>query len=360
LYSAIPEAVLNTTDKFVFNNDTLQIGQPLMLSTVATNVTESDMDSLLVKYTIVDDNNAEFVELKRVAPLKGGESVDIDYEYPTTELNGIHQFIVEINPDEDQREQFDFNNIGIIDFTILGDKINPLLDVTFDGMHIMDGDIVSPTPNICITLRDESDQFFIDDMSNFDLALQALPDQQSYPIDLTSDNIIFTPADSTREYAKLEFLPELESGEYILYVQGEDSSGNLSGDQDVEVRFQVIKESSLSNVLNYPNPFSTSTQFVFTLTGNDVPDVFTIQIMTLSGKVVKEITKEEMGNLRIGVNRTDYKWNGTDEFGNKLANGVYLYRVLTSHSDDEEIQQLNNQNVDSFFTKGFGKMVIMR
>jgi hypothetical protein len=360
LYSAIPEAVLNTTDKFVFNNDTLQIGQPLMLSTVATNVTESDMDSLLVKYTIVDDNNAEFVELKRVAPLKGGESVDIDYEYPTTELNGIHQFIVEINPDEDQREQFDFNNIGIIDFTILGDKINPLLDVTFDGMHIMDGDIVSPTPNICITLRDESDQFFIDDISNFDLALQALPDQQSYPIDLTSDNIIFTPADSTREYAKLEFLPELESGEYILYVQGEDRSGNLSGDQDVEVRFQVIKESSLSNVLNYPNPFSTSTQFVFTLTGNDVPDVFTIQIMTLSGKVVKEITKEEMGNLRIGVNRTDYKWNGTDEFGNKLANGVYLYRVLTSHSDDEEIQQLNNQNVDSFFTKGFGKMVIMR
>ena len=360
LYAAIPEAVLNTTNKFVFNSDTLQIGLPLQLNTIATNVTETDMDSLLVKYTIVDGNNAEIVESKRVAPLKAGESVDIDYEYPTSDLNGLHQFIVEINPEEDQREQFKFNNIGIIDFTVLGDKINPLLDVTFDGMHIMDGDIVSPTPTISITLRDESDLFYIDDISSFDLGLQALPSQQSNPVDLSADNIRFTPADSTREFAQLDFLPELESGEYILYIQGEDRSGNLSGDQDIEVRFQVIKESTLTNVLNYPNPFSTSTQFVFTLTGNDVPDVFTIQVMTLSGKVVKEITKEEMGNLRIGVNRTDYKWDGTDEFGNKLANGVYLYRVLTSHSDDEEIEHLNNQNVDSFFTKGFGKMVILR
>ena len=43
---------------------------------------------------------------------------------------------------------------------------------------------------------------------------------------------------------------------------------------------------------NYPNPFSTSTKFVFTLTGSEIPDVFTIQIMTISGKVVREITKE--------------------------------------------------------------------
>ncbi len=360
LYAAIPEAVLNTTEKFVFNNDTLQIGQPLMLSTVATNITETDMDSLLVKYTIVDESNTEFVEYNKVAPLKAGSTVDIDFEYPTADLNGLHQFRVEINPEEDQREQYDFNNIGILDFTVLGDKVNPLLDVTFDGLHIMDGDIVSPTPNICVILRDENDQFFIDDISNFDLALQALPDPQSYPVDLSASNVVFTPADSTTGFAKLQFLPELESGEYILYVQGKDDSGNLSGDQDIEIRFEVIKESSITNVLNYPNPFSTSTQFVFTLTGYEVPDVFTIQIMTLSGKVVKEITKEEMGNLRIGVNRTDYKWDGTDEFGNKLANGVYIYRVFTSHSDDEEIKHLNNQNIDSFFTKGFGKLVILR
>jgi len=360
LFSVIPEAVLNTSEKFVFNSDTLMLGESLRLNTLATNVTETDMDSLLVKYTIVDNSNNETVQYDRLSPLKGGATVDIDFEYSTADLAGLHQFIVEINPDEDQREQYDFNNIGIIDFNVTGDNINPLLDVTFDGMHIMDGDIVSPTPRICVILRDESEQFFIDDISNFELALQALPNQQEDPIDLSGSDIIFTPGDSTTGFAKLEFLPDLSSGEYILSVQGTDASGNLSGDQGLKIRFNVIEESSVSNVLNYPNPFSTSTQFVFTLTGYDVPDVFTIQIMTVSGKVVKEITKEELGNIRVGVNRTDYKWNGTDEFGNKLANGVYLYRILSSHDDDEEIGQYNNQSIDGFFKKGFGKLVIMR
>jgi len=152
---------------------------------------------------------------------------------------------------------------------------------------------------------------------------------------------------------------DLETGDYILYVQAKDASGNLSGDHEVQIEFKVVNETTVSNVLNYPNPFSTSTEFVFTLTGRRVPDVFTIQIMTLSGKVVKEITKEEMGDLRIGLNRTKYKWNGTDEFGSKLANGVYLYRVFTDY-DGEEYEQYEIENVDDFFKKGFGKLVILR
>jgi len=277
LFEEVPEAVLNTEEKFVFNSDTLLIGQPLMLNTIATNITGTDMDSLLVRYTVVDESNQPFIEDVRLAPLKGGETIDINYEYETTELTGLNQFIVEINPEEEQKEQFYFNNIGIIDFNVNGDKINPILDVTFDGMHIMDGDIVSPTPSICVTLRDDSDVFSIDDISHFDLALQTLPDPQTYPVDLTASNVMFIPADSTNSTAKLIFTPDLESGEYILYAQGTDASGNLSGDQDIEVKFNVVSESTISNVLNYPNPFSTSTQFVFTLTGNEVPDVFTIK-----------------------------------------------------------------------------------
>ena len=76
--------------------------------------------------------------------------------------------------------------------------------------------------------------------------------------------------------------------------------------------------------------------------------------------MVKEITKEELGNLRLGTNRTDYKWTGTDDYGNPLANGVYLYRVITSEVEGEELKHLENRNVDSFFDKGFGKMVILR
>ena len=110
--------------------------------------------------------------------------------------------------------------------------------------------------------------------------------------------------------------------------------------------------------MNYPNPFSTSTQFVFTLSGATIPDEFTIQIMTVTGKVVREITKDELGDIRIGRNISEYRWNGTDEYGDALANGVYLYRVIVKI--DNETVEHRESGADQYFTKEFGKMYLMR
>ena len=111
-------------------------------------------------------------------------------------------------------------------------------------------------------------------------------------------------------------------------------------------------------MMNYPNPFSTSTRFVFTLTGSETPDDIIIQIMTVSGKVVREITESELGPLSIGRNITDFSWDGTDEFGDPLANGVYLYRVR-ARLNGEDIKH-RDSGADSHFTKDFGKMYILR
>jgi flagellar hook assembly protein FlgD len=117
----------------------------------------------------------------------------------------------------------------------------------------------------------------------------------------------------------------------------------------------------ISNMFNYPNPFTSSTAFVFTLTGSQIPQNLRIQILTISGKVVKEITKDELGPLRIGKNITEYKWDGTDQYGNRLANGVYLYRVITNLNGkrlDKYVDQ--NENTDKYFNNGYGKMYLMR
>ena len=110
--------------------------------------------------------------------------------------------------------------------------------------------------------------------------------------------------------------------------------------------------------MNYPNPFSTNTKFVFTLTGSEVPETFMIQIMTVSGKVVREIKREELGYIHVGRNITEYSWNGTDEFGDRLANGVYLYRVV-ARLNGEKIENRKSA-ADDYFTKEIGKMVIIR
>lgn len=211
---------------------------------------------------------------------------------------------------------------------------------------------------------------------------------QTVPTLIPYDNNIlsFYPATGNiaqNNTARIEFKPSfLQDGVYDLLVRDRDVSGNYSSNSqnryegtsvngvhyDYKISFNVITKSMITNVLNYPNPFSTRTQFVFTLTGSEVPDYMKIQIMTVTGHVVKEIQRAELGNIHVGVNRTDYYWDGRDEYGDKLANGVYFYRVITK-IDDKDVDHMssgqygqffNNTNIDKYFKHGFGKLVIMR
>ena len=93
-------------------------------------------------------------------------------------------------------------------------------------------------------------------------------------------------------------------------------------------------------------------------TTSEIPDIFKIQIMTITGKVVREIHKDELGAINIGRNITDFAWNGTDTYGDRLANGLYLYHVITKiNSDDIEHR---DTSADGYFKKGFGKMYLFR
>ncbi|MBK6498435.1 MAG: hypothetical protein IPG00_09830 [Saprospiraceae bacterium] len=98
---------------------------------------------------------------------------------------------------------------------------------------------------------------------------------------------------------KILFLPTLSDGDYRLDVQAKDKSGNKSGATPYSIKFKVITSKSVTQVLNYPNPFSTSTEFICTLTGQEVPENINIIIYTLSGKIVKEITKDQLGPLEL-------------------------------------------------------------
>jgi flagellar hook assembly protein FlgD len=150
-------------------------------------------------------------------------------------------------------------------------------------------------------------------------------------------------------------------GSYELIVSGKDMSNNAAGALSYRVGFQVINKPMISNMLNYPNPFTTSTAFVFTLTGSEVPQNLRIQILTVTGKIVREITKQELGPLRIGRNITDFKWDGTDQYGQKLANGVYLYRVITNqHGKSLDKFKPSGDETDKYFNNGYGKMYLMR
>ena len=74
--------------------------------------------------------------------------------------------------------------------------------------------------------------------------------------------------------------------------------------------------------------------------------------------MVKTISLNDMGNLRIGNNITDYAWDGTDEFGDPLANGVYMYKV--SAKINGKSIELNEDKNSNLFKNDLGKLYIMR
>ena len=318
------------------------------------------MDSLLVKYTMTTGNNQSITTYKKLKPLQSGEKI-IDIAAFTIGSGNFSdiRFFIEVNPEQSPTELHTFNNVLTKQYKVAKDKDNPLLDVYFDGIKIMDGDIVSPKPEILVTLVDNNNFLPITDPELFEIKLDT-GRSQFLEIPMSSPQIKFTPADQNNATAKVHYYPILNEGEYKLIVQGKDASGNKSGINPRSITFKVIEKQSISNVLNYPNPFSTSTQFIFTLTGEEVPEIMSISIMTLTGKVVKEITKDELGPLRIGTNRTEYKWDGTDDYGSKLANGVYLYKVNSRKQGGEKYDQYTVNKIDNLFKDGFGKMVILR
>jgi flagellar hook assembly protein FlgD len=99
-------------------------------------------------------------------------------------------------------------------------------------------------------------------------------------------------------------------------------------------------------------------RFVFTLTG-EIPEDIRIQIMTVSGKVVKTIFKDDLGPLQIGNNISQYAWDGTDEFGDQLARGVYLYKVDVRKAGGEDFDHRPTA-ADNMFKQGYGKLYLMR
>jgi flagellar hook assembly protein FlgD len=147
-------------------------------------------------------------------------------------------------------------------------------------------------------------------------------------------------------------------GSYTLTVQASDISRNQSGDNDYKVRFEVINKPTITEVLNYPNPFTTSTRFVFTVTGQQPPTYMKIQIMTISGRVVREVGLDELGPIRVGRNITEFAWDGTDAFGDRLGRGVYLYRVVAK-LNGEEIEY-RSTSAGGYFERGVGKMYLLR
>lgn len=362
-YQGVPEGILSLQNDRNQNIE-LQEGEPFNALFQFTNISQYDFQGdLNIRYTFTNQTtNEETTEAAQIPPVAAGQTVAFELPITTAGRIGLNDLEVVINLG-DEIEQFTNNNVIRLEsfFNVIRDEVSPAMDVTFDGVYIVDGDVISPTPMIEVELRDNNNFIFKTDTLGFEMMMGEVCESgcELQRISFSDPAVIFTPATENENF-KVQYQPaELTNGNYILQVNATDASGNQAGIGPYEINFEVVNESTVTHFYPYPNPFSTSTRFVFTLTGSEIPDQIKIQIFTVSGKLVREITQDELGPLRIGNNISEYAWDGRDEFGDLLANGTYLYRVKIQHSNGSALGSRSTAS-DKAFDNGFGKLVIIR
>ena len=130
-------------------------------------------------------------------------------------------------------------------------------------------------------------------------------------------------------------LSNLAEGNHTLTLKVWDVYNNSSSSY-TEFVVASSAELGLKHVLNYPNPFTTKTSFYFEhnrcCTNMDVQ----VQVFTVSGKLVKTI--QQRVNME-GFRSDPIDWNGTDDYGDKIGRGVYIYRLRVKSSSGETAEQ---------------------
>lgn len=204
------------------------------------------------------------------------------------------------------------NNIALADH----------LRVYANGTEVMDGDYISPTPTLLIRTsltqeenpQVERSELFVDKKPAVSVASMPLMKGGGTPV---SSEQTFTPTLANGHHelkfrlSRMNLLGEIDSTERTVHVN-------------------VLNESRLLQVYNYPNPFSSETDFTFILTGTQVADEVSIKIFTVAGRKIREIVLPP-SSLQLGFNRVH--WNGRDEDGDEVANGYYFYQVRLKADD---------------------------
>lgn len=225
------------------------------------------------------------------------------------------------------------------------DNEPPSVEVFMDNFNFVLGGTTTPDPVLLVRLSDN-------------LGINVAGSSIGHDLTGTLDN------NNTQSFALNDFyeaalddftsgtvrfpLFDLASGRHEIKVKAWDVANN-SAEGFTEFIVAENQTLALEQVLNYPNPFTTNTEFMFehNLPGQ-VLDI-QVRIFTVSGKMVKSINTQSISD---GNRVRNVTWDGKDDFGGDLARGVYLYKIKASPSE-------NTANIEASESE-FEKLVILK
>nr|WP_196890479.1 type IX secretion system sortase PorU [Aureivirga marina] len=217
------------------------------------------------------------------------------------------------------------------------DNQGPKIKLYMNDETFIDGGTTNQSPLFLALLEDENGINTSFTAVDHDI-VAFLDGDQNNPIIL--NDFYETELDSYKEGRVKYPFKDLKTGQHTLTLKVWDTYNNSS---EATLNFFVTQDIglSLTNVLNYPNPFVNYTEFWFTHNRPNEQLETQVQIFTVSGKLVKTINQivQTEGFLARSIT-----WDGLDDFGDKIGKGVYVYKLkvksLVDGSSAEKYEKL--------------------
>jgi len=252
---------------------------------------------------------------------------DISFQYGNSRVSYYAE-----NGEEDAQGYNEDAIIGGIDTTAVSDGQGPDISLYMNNDRFVSGGITDENPDLFAKVFDENGINMVGNGVGHNI--EAVIDEN------TSESIIlndYYEADlDTYKSGRISYpFYDLAEGNHTLSLKVWDVYNNS---EKSEIEFIVAHEETftLDHVLNYPNPFTTKTEFYFE--HNQLCDYLDVQIQvfTVSGKLVKSINERVHSE---GFRSEGIVWNGRDDFGEKIGRGVYVYKLKVLNEGGEKVEK---------------------
>ncbi|HMP31027.1 MAG TPA: hypothetical protein PKD85_15575, partial [Saprospiraceae bacterium] len=273
-FKRAPEIILKPI-KYFFTS-TIEQGMPLKYIIEPILIYNENLKNVSIFQEEKSNSNEILVKTIEIANLGNNKNDQIELSLDTKKYIGQIRFRVEINQNKKFIEHNYMNNSGISYINLTKDVFAPSISVNSNNSPLVSGSVLPRDNKFVVNLSDNNKYLELKDQK---LLSVKILDQKGDEIfysnrDQVIKKNIFTDKENTLQ---LIFDLELKDGKYSLVALGKDATGNLSGENLFEVGFEVISEKAIKNLYTYPNPFSNSTKFIYTVTG-EIPASALIQI----------------------------------------------------------------------------------
>jgi hypothetical protein len=225
---------------------------------------------------------------------------------------------------EDQTGHDSTIKIGGIDENAVADNTGPKVRIYMNDESFVSGGITNASPIFLAFLEDEHGMNTASGIGHDMIAILDGDDTNPFVV---NDYYEANVNDHTRGELRFPFA-NLAKGLHTLTFKAWDVYNNLV---TAELTFVVVgdDEMQIEKVLNYPNPFVSYTEFWFTHNRPFEPLDVQVQVFTITGKVVKTINQTIVTD---GFLSRDIRWDGRDDFGDRIGKGVYVYKLTVKSS----------------------------